>query len=57
MREIFPEMLFKRYSMRLENVEKIRRVLRTCGYSAIQEQQMLDIIVSLLQPVLRREKT
>ncbi len=57
MREIFPEMLFKRYSMRLENVEKIRRVLRTCGYSSIQEQQMLDIIVSLLQPVLRREKT
>ncbi len=57
MRKRFPDMLFKQYPMRLENVEKIRQILHTCGYPEVQEQRMLDMIVSLLQPVLEQGKT
>ncbi|HJB25738.1 MAG TPA: hypothetical protein H9662_03890 [Firmicutes bacterium] len=56
MDEISPEFLLKWYPMRMENVQKIRMVLHTCGYSAIQEQRILDLIVTLLRPVLRQEK-
>lgn len=42
------EYIFKRYALSLENAQKIREYMRDSGYSALQEQHILDAVSDLV---------
>lgn len=52
-----PEIVLKRYPMRIENIQKIKTTLQEYGYTFIQEQKLLDQIVPLLDSILQWEKS
>lgn len=57
MYENSPEIVLKRYPMRIENIQKIKTTLQEYGYTFVQEQKLLDQIVPLLDSILQWEKS
>jgi len=50
------EYILKRYALSLNNAQKIRRYMRDSGYSAVQEQHILEALSELVEQPARERK-